>query len=234
MNLVKHGMACVFVASAALLACGSSSSDGNGSGAGTSSAGARPDSLGSAGNSGRGGSTSMSGGGSTSISGRGGTSNGQGGSTPVGSGGGCGPAMMDPNAQMCPAALDCIQTKCKSQLDAATSTTGACASYVQCANACGCDDDACVSQCTQSATCQASLQAYLTCAQSSCITEVFSCLGTGAGGSGGAGAGSGKTCADLSTCCAALTDATEKMGCTTLVTLNSDAFCDLAYANFCN
>jgi hypothetical protein len=228
MNLVKHGLASALAVSATLLACGSSSGgDGNGSiaGASPSSAGARAS---SAGNSSSAGSPGSSGGS---------TSNGQAGSTPVSSGG-CGPALMDQGEQTCPAAFDCIQTKCKAELDTATSTTGACASYLQCTNACGCEDDACISQCTQSTECQASFRAYATCAQSSCITELFSCLGTGSGGSGSGSGGSagsaGKTCAELSTCCAALTDAAQKTSCTTLVDLKMDSFCDLAYGNFCD
>jgi hypothetical protein len=233
MNLVKHGLASAFVVSGALLACGSGSDDGNGGGAGSSSAGARAGSAGSSSsNAGRpnssAGSTSSNGG---STSSNGGSSSGQAGGAPVGSGG-CVSDIMDPGEQMCPAAFDCVQTKCKTELDTATSTTGPCASYIQCTNACDCDDNDCISQCTQSSECQASFQAYASCAQSSCITELFSCLGAGGSGAGGS-ASTAKTCADLNTCCATLTDMAQKTSCTMVADLNTDLLCGLAYSNFC-
>jgi hypothetical protein len=135
---------------------------------------------------------------------------------------------MDPSDGMCPAAVTCVETKCKSQLDASTSPTGVCGSYIQCADACKCDQ-ACVGQCPQTSDCKAALQAYTTCVQSSCLNEIFTCIGVGTGGSGG----SAKTCADLSACCATLTDPNEKMECTQAAGIKVDALCGFAYSSFC-
>jgi hypothetical protein len=138
---------------------------------------------------------------------------------------------MDPSDGMCPAGVTCIQTKCQSQIDAATSPTGDCGSYIECADACKCDQT-CVGKCTQTSACQAAVQASATCVQSSCFNAILSCLGAGSGGTGGT-AGSAKTCADLSACCATLTDADDKMACTQAVGFNLDALCSVAYSNLC-
>ena len=209
MNFVSFGIASVFVASASLLACGGSSDGGGGAGGPSSSAGSHS----SAGSSSTGGS-------------------GAGGSTQLGSAGSCGTVttMLDPSSQMCPGAVSCIQTKCQSALDALAAPTGACNT---CANACNCEQ-ACVQNCLQASACQAGLQTYLTCAQSSCLSELLSCANAGTGGAGGGASSSGKTCADMDACCATLTDATEKTSCTQIAALKSEAACGLAYASFCN
>jgi len=221
MNLFKYGTAGVFAASAMLLACGGSSSDNNGGGAGagasSSSAGANTS---SGGNKGGGGGSATSDGGSSSS--------GRAGGQATGSGGTCDGATTDPTT--CPAVVTCLQTKCKAQSDAFTSTTGACASYLQCSSDCKCDQT-CASNCAPTTDCQALLQTYETCVASACLAEAFSCLGAGTGGASGAGT---KTCADLSTCCGKLTDATEKSDCTTLVTSKQDFLCGLAASSFCN
>jgi hypothetical protein len=219
MTLVKYGIAGVLVTSAALLACGSSSDDGGaGASSGGKSSGTAGAHAGSAGNKSSGGSTSASGGS---------TSSGQAGGTPVGSGGACG-LTADPMSQVCPAGQTCIETKCKNEADAATSTSGACGSAIQCEDACNCDET-CIGACAQSTECGTLRQDFATCVQSSCLTELLSCLGTGTGGTGA----STKTCADLSTCCATLTDADEKANCTRVVSLQTELVCGLAYPNFC-
>ncbi len=75
----------------------------------------------------------------------------------------------------------------------------------------------------------AGLQSYANCIASGCLSEAFSCLGSGSGGAGG----SAKTCADLSTCCDTLTDADDKMSCAGVAALKIDLACGLAYASFC-
>ncbi|HKO47344.1 MAG TPA: hypothetical protein VJV79_06455 [Polyangiaceae bacterium] len=221
MTLVKYGITSVFVASATLLACGGSDSGGPTAGGSNSSAGASSSSAGAT------ASSAGKGSGGAPTSGGGSTSNGTGGK-PAGSGGGCTLGMMDAEAQ-CPAAVTCLQTKCKSQFDTASSTTGPCGTYSQCLDACNCDQT-CVSQCAQSAECKTASDAVATCAQASCITEFFSCIG---GGAGGAGSGSAKTCADLTACCATLTDATEKTACTQIAGVGTEILCGLSYSNFC-
>jgi hypothetical protein len=156
---------------------------------------------------------------------------------------------MDPGAQMCPAAVTCIETKCKSDLDTCSASTGPCSAYITCANACKCDQT-CIDKCTQSATCTACIQTYATCAETSCLDEVLSCVGNGTGGTSsgtggtfGFGGNAGtfpsfdagtETCADLNTCCAKLTDAQEKSACLMIVAGKSDAICSLAYSGICS
>src|SRR6478735_1737553 len=121
-----------------------------------------------------GGSSDGGSGGSHSSAGSSSTGgSGAGGSTQLGSAGSCGTVttMLDPSSQMCPGAVSCIQTKCQSALDALAAPTGACNT---CANACNCEQ-ACLQNSLQAAACQAGLQAYLTCAQTSCLSELLSC-----------------------------------------------------------
>jgi hypothetical protein len=90
----------------------------------------------------------------------------------------------------------------------------------------------------------------ITCAESSCKTQVAACdamglegcivssclaqaLACGEMGAAGASAGGGKTCADLGACCATVTNAQQQQACSELVLLGMDAYCGLAYANFC-
>ena len=218
MTLLKYGIASVFVASAALLACGSSTDGGGAAGASNSNSGASSSSAGK----GSGGSPAANGGSGGS------TSNGLAGG-PTGSGGQCDSVTMDPSDGMCPAGVTCVETKCQSQFDATTSPTGPCGSYVQCRDACNCDQT-CVGQCPQTSECEAALQASATCVQTNCLNAILSCIGAGTGGTGG----SAKTCADLSACCATLTDAEQKTQCTQAAAFNVDALCSLAYSGFCS
>ena len=217
MTLLKYGIASVFVASAALLACGSSTDGGGAAGASNSNSGASSNSAGATSSAGKGNGGSPA------------TNGGSGGSTSTGSGGQCDSVTMDPSDGMCPAGVTCLQTKCQSQFDAATSPTGPCGSYVQCADACKCDQT-CVGQCPQTSECKAALQASATCLQTNCLNAILSCVGAGTGGTGG----SAKTCADLSACCATLTDAEKKIECTQAAAFNVDALCSLAYSGFCS
>jgi hypothetical protein len=92
--------------------------------------------------------------------------------------------------------------------------------------------------------------ALFTCAESSCTTQIAACdatalegcivsscfaqaLACGEMGAAGASAGGGKTCADLSACCATLTDAQQQQACTGLASLDMDSFCGIAYPDFC-
>ena len=217
MTLLKYGIASVFVASAALLACGSSTDGGGAAGASNSNSGASSSSAGK----GSGGSPAANGGSGGSTSSQAGG--------PTGSGGQCDSVTMDPSDGMCPAGVTCVETKCQSQFDASTSPTGPCGSYVQCRDACKCDQT-CVGQCPQTSECEAALRASATCVQTNCLNAILSCVGAGTGGTGG----SAKTCADLSACCATLTDAEKKIECTQAAAFNVDALCSLAYSGFCS
>jgi hypothetical protein len=224
MNLIKYGIASVVVACAAVAACSGSSTSGSGSGAGTSNS--------SAGTSNGSGGTSSSSGGSSSSSGGSSTSSG---------GTSCNPMMQ---GSSCPAETNCLESKCKTQLDACAAATGPCADFAKCATPCNCDQ-ACVSRCTQSPACKTCANGIVNCGLSMCLNEALSCNtgsgGTGSGGSFGFGGNAGTfpsfdagtaTCADLAKCCAKL-PSQEQMACTQIVSGGIDAICSISLSSLC-
>ena len=237
MNLVKWGIASVVVACTAAVACGgSSSSSGNGSGAGTSNS--------SAGSSNHGGSSSTTGGSSSTTGGSSASSGGSSshaGSTSTGGTGGvsCNPMMqgMGGMGATCPAFTNCIESKCKTQLDTCQSASGVCADYANCVNPCNCDQ-ACIDKCPAPSTaCMGCLTTAENCILSQCLNDALSC-GAGSGGDGAGGtfnlgdAGT-HTCADLTTCCATISDAQQKTQCQMVADQKIDLFCGLAYDSLC-
>jgi hypothetical protein len=145
--------------------------------------------------------------------------------------------MMPDMGASCPALTNCLESKCKTQLDACSSTTGVCADYSKCATPCNCDQT-CISKCTQSTACMDCASTAANCVFSNCFNEALSC-GSGSGGSGNGAGGTfsldagTQTCADLATCCATISDAQQKSSCQSLVDQKIDLFCGLAYSSFC-
>jgi hypothetical protein len=142
----------------------------------------------------------------------------------------------------CPAAEDCVDVDCASELAdcygsgyANADYAGSpCEAHMACVEACNCDSaciETCISQMEQSCSdCQATVRA---CAEASCADEAVDCAvaALGAGDAGTGGAGSVHTCADLVECCARLTD-TAQSNCETVhAAVSDDALCNLAWDN---
>jgi hypothetical protein len=138
----------------------------------------------------------------------------------------------------------CVQNACNTQFVAcygpnykSGSFGGACASYAQCQNACGCTDTTCRNACTIPATCMSCLTTIGTCTVSSGCA-IPACFGGGFDGGipgldGGFPFDAGNfTCADLTACCNAITDADEKQGCQLIVSVNNQLACSLAVSGY--
>ena len=146
----------------------------------------------------------------------------------------------------------CLMTNCNTELTAAygpnwasgDTSGGSCSALISCAGKCSsCADTTCVVGCVGSLTsdCQSGGQAVSTCQNSHCATDCgsSSTAGTGGGtagtaggagtGAGVAGATGGKTCADLSACCATIADATQKQNCMLVASTNMDSACNSVY-----
>jgi len=108
---------------------------------------------------------------------------------------------------------------------------GACSTFAACTNACACNDTACYQACgAPPAACSTCLQKIGTCS-SGCTAPA--CMS--AGSSGSSGSSGGKTCDDLQTCCAAITDSTKKTQCETTynaIKSSGDTACNAAYSGY--
>jgi hypothetical protein len=154
------------------------------------------------------------------------------------SGSGSGIKMCAPDNNTCTAAeskaySDCVTTACDTQYKECLgpnyksgSYSGACGTYVNCFNACPCNDTTCLLGCgLPDAACQACLASFQTCSGTCTEPACYSTGGTGTGGRSGGGSGGssgggtggssggGATCADLLACCDASTNATAKAIC---------------------
>lgn len=161
---------------------------------------------------------------------------GGGGSNNNGSGGGpkmCAPANTNCTQAEQNAYSNCVTTACDTQYKECLGPnyrsgnfSGACGTYIQCFNACACNDTACFVACGQPDTaCQTCLLSFTSCSASctvpACYTSGGGTGGTSGGGgnsgsggnSGGGGSGGGLTCADLLTCCNTIADANAKAQC---------------------
>lgn len=135
--------------------------------------------------------------------------------------------------------------------------SGACASYMECVSECDCDDAACTQACTMTSACQSCVFGFASCS-SSCIGKL-SCAtgGSGDGGTlsfdaslgdsgvvikdgsisvGDATISLNKTCKDLQTCCASISNASQKNTCTMAYDAlkgSGDQACSVAISSFC-
>jgi hypothetical protein len=127
---------------------------------------------------------------------------------------------------------------------------GACGTFIQCTSKCGCSDLTCFLGCgTPSAECLTCSEAVQTCQDSSSCTKP-ACLQQPDGGTpnpifdGGLPSFDGLpsfpdglfggTCADLTTCCAAIADAPKKAQCQATLGIagGNDTICGAAYSAF--
>lgn len=128
----------------------------------------------------------------------------------------------------------CISTNCDSTYKEcygddykSGSFSGACGDYIGCINACDCSDVSCYQKCPQpSGACTSCSEKLSTCAQKCTIPD---CMKPDVD----SGSGSGKTCSDLSTCCAGQSDADLKSACEQAAAGGNDAVCDSLYGSLC-
>ena len=138
----------------------------------------------------------------------------------------------------------CLTTMCDAQYQSALgagyktgSFGGACGTYINCTQACACNDTACYMKCGQpDAACTTALTNASTCAMTKCPPP--SCLSAGkdAGTSGTSGSSGGAThsCAELMACCAKITDASVKSSCeqTYTAVMSSESSCNAVYPSY--
>jgi hypothetical protein len=183
----------------------------------------------------------------TSGGASGGTSGASGGTSGAATSGGSGPnkcAASQPAASKCTAAevqtySDCVTSKCSSQYSQcygsgwqSGSYSGPCGTYLTCVSACGCTDTACYGKCTATTECSTCLQGVGNCSAGCTLPACYT-----AGSSGGTSGSSGSaahTCADLTTCCGKIADATMKSSCESAVSgaAGNDATCNSFYPAF--
>jgi hypothetical protein len=153
----------------------------------------------------------------------------------------------------------CVQNACNSEFVTcygpsykSGTFSGVCASYMQCQNACACTDTACRSACVIPAGCTSCLTAIGTCSVGSGCT-IPACLSGGGFDGGIPGLDGGFpgldgglpgfdgslpfdagnfTCADLTACCNAITDAQQKQGCQAVVTVNNNQICSATLGTY--
>ena len=101
---------------------------------------------------------------------------------------------------------------------------GACGDFITCANACECNDLACLTSCpTPSAACETCSAKVDTCSKQCAEPE---CMKRG---------NDGPTCADLADCCAAKADEEERTTCEQVLELagGNDVSCGAIYSSQC-
>jgi hypothetical protein len=121
----------------------------------------------------------------------------------------------------------CVQGRCGTQMKAcfgdnfqSGTFAGPCGTWIGCYGKCACGDTACRGACgLPSGECTTCLQTVTTCTNSSgCTAPVCSPSGADAGSPPAGG-----TCADLQTCCNAITNAQVKAGCNANATSGASA-----------
>jgi hypothetical protein len=146
-----------------------------------------------------------------------------------------------------PACTSCINSKCNPQ-----SVVSSCNDYLVCACACQPNDTSCASGCSskRSSGCTQAEANLAACVFGTCASDCLGGLFDGGltfpdggltvpdssidldaffGFDAGAPAGS---CATLATCCATITDSSQKSACNATVELNSDGICQPALAAY--
>jgi hypothetical protein len=134
-----------------------------------------------------------------------------------------------------------MKSNCSSQLNACYGSNfngGKCGSFISCAEKAS--DPCNAPSCTPSDDCISCISGDLaTCTQSKCQAD---CGGgdtnPGTGGAGNTGSGDGggtgtstATCADLSTCCGKISDASAKSSCQMLADSKNEQECSIAYGS---
>jgi hypothetical protein len=144
---------------------------------------------------------------------------------------------------------NCLQNACNSQYVTCFGPSykqgvpgGTCSSYAQCQNACGCTDAACRNACTVPAACMTCLSTIATCSLGANCTIPPCALGDASiptfdgnipGLDGGFPFDAGNaTCADLTSCCNAITEANTKMACQQVVATGQNQVCSASLGTF--
>lgn len=132
---------------------------------------------------------------------------------------------------------DCVQEKCSPQYEKCYGPdykkgvfSGPCGTFITCIQKCDCSDLSCVQKCvtdTSSDACSACSKDLESCGETCTEPE---CAKT----TPDAGTAGGKTCADLTACCDAITDADQKTACNQAKTGagSNDSMCSLYYTGF--
>lgn len=165
-----------------------------------------------------------------------------------GSGGGASAGERDENGNCIPETSTCTQAEQDAYTDCLTTMCdapykkclgdgyktgnfgGPCGTFIECSNACDCDDTACTQACTPSSECTSCLTNDVSpCVQKCEIPECYT--GGGAGLPEGGIPGAGKTCADLKACCDAKPAGQAKDTCNQLLmaSQNMDIACGAYY-----
>jgi hypothetical protein len=214
-NVLVFGLVAAGVALTVACSSSSSSDGSSGSSGGTSSGSTSSGSTSS-------GSTSSGGSGFKDCS-----SSGSSGSS------GCTAAELKPYTDCVTAACDSTYKQCYGNAYATGTFAGPCGSYITCIQKCNCGDTACYQACgTPSSDCQTCQQGLASCS-GGCTLPACATASSSSSSSSSSG-GTAKTCADLQTCCDAITDPTIKSTCQSShdSAASSDATCNVLYNTY--